>query len=85
MVFTGGGFQSKDAMVGQLSRVNVWERVFDYRLIQEMAVGGDFTEGSVVAWHVFRRGIKGRLGVISPSYCTLPGKIKLRRLKVLFS
>ena len=61
-------------MAGSITRVNLWSQQFSGNFIARIAKGADFSEGDLVPWHVFRKGIVGTLKVISPSECTLPGR-----------
>uniref|UniRef100_A0A3Q4GTZ8 Neuronal pentraxin receptor-like n=1 Tax=Neolamprologus brichardi TaxID=32507 RepID=A0A3Q4GTZ8_NEOBR len=46
----GGGFDSSQALVGELSQVGLWDRVLTSNQVASLARCGKITQGSVVPW-----------------------------------
>ncbi len=71
----GGGFQATQSYQGQISNVNVWDRVLNDEKIKEMSGscllnGADY--GNVYKWVDFLR--EGEAKLIEPSSCEPFGK-----------
>lgn len=46
----GGGFDSSQALVGELSQVGLWDRVLSSSQVASLARCGRVTQGSVAPW-----------------------------------
>lgn len=46
----GGGFDSSQALVGELSQVGLWDRVLSSSQVASLARCGRVTQGTVVPW-----------------------------------
>lgn len=46
----GGGFDSSQALVGELSQVGLWDRVLTSNQVASLARCGKITQGSVIPW-----------------------------------
>ena len=65
----GGGFNSGDSFIGELSGVNVWDHVVSSDEISQMSNVCTAEEGNVITWFDFRSGIKGNVQIIESSSC----------------
>ena len=65
----GGGFQSYQSFIGELSGVNVWDYVISSDEISQMSNVCTAEEGNVITWFDFRSGIRGNVQIIEPSSC----------------
>ena len=55
----GGGFVTRDAMCGSISRVNIWNRELPQHDIISLAGKCGNEAGTTVAWKDFRKGKTG--------------------------
>lgn len=64
----GGSFSPEEAFTGDLSQLNVWDKVLTpkdiYNLVRSCGVG----EGNVKAWADFRKGLQGVYVLTSTPY-----------------
>ena len=65
----GGGFDSRQSFIGEISGVNVWDHVISSDDISRMSKACTAEEGNVITWSDFRSGIRGNVQVIEPSSC----------------
>ena len=65
----GGGFDSAQSFIGELSGVNVWDRVISSDRISRMSKACTAGKGNVITWFDFRSGIRGNVQIIEPSSC----------------
>ena len=65
----GGGFQDKQSFIGELSDLNVWNRVLSSQEILKMSRSCHGAVGNVKKWADFRSGIRGAVRFMSPSAC----------------
>ena len=65
----GGGFDSSQAYYGDLSEVNMWNKVLSDDEISRMANECYSGEGNVFKWSDFKSGVKGDAKVVEPSSC----------------
>ena len=65
----GGGFDSSQSFVGELSGVNVWDHVISSDDISRMSKACTAEEGNVITWFDVRSGIRGNVTIIEPSSC----------------
>ena len=69
-----GDFSEKEAFVGELSQLNVWDRVLSRRAIvtqHNMCYIGD---GSVNKWEQFKSSVRGGVQVIPQQYAWFRGE-----------
>ena len=68
-----GGFQSRDAFVGKISRVNVWDYVIPSETIMLLSQRCGQENGETVAWRDIRTGsFHGEVHIWEPSSCHRP-------------
>ena len=65
----GGGFETKNAFVGDLSQVNMWDRVLSGDDISGMSKGCHSEDGNVFKWSDFKSGVHGDATVVTPGSC----------------
>lgn len=67
----GGGFQAHQSAMGELTGVNVWDKVFPAKEILKMSKscisGGN--AGNVKSWTDFLSGVRGNLKIGKPNCC----------------
>ena len=67
------GFQSRDAFVGKISRVNVWDYVIPFETIKLLSQRCGQENGETVAWRDIRTGtFHGEVHIMEPSSCHRP-------------
>ena len=67
----GGGFDSSQAFVGDLSGVNMWNEVLSGEEISSMSKQCHSGEGNVFEWSDFKSYVHGNAKVVEPSSCGL--------------
>ena len=67
----GDAFQSKQAFVGDLSGVNMWNKVLTGEEISSMSGQCHSEEGNVFKWSDFKSHVHGDAEVVEPSSCDL--------------
>lgn len=67
------GFQVRDAFVGNISRVNLWDYVLPRETIALLSQRCGKENGEIVAWRDFRAGsFHGVVNIREPSSCKRP-------------
>ncbi len=67
------GFQVRDAFVGNISRVNLWDYVLPRETIALLSQRCGKENGEIVAWRDFRAGpFNGVVNIREPSSCKRP-------------
>ena len=66
----GGGFNADQSFVGELTGVNIWDRVIHHQEIARMSKSCLTGEGNVYKWSDFKPHIKGGVQLVSRS-CTI--------------
>ena len=67
----GGGFESSQAFVGDLSGLNMWNKVLSGEEISSMSKQCHSGEGNVFKWSDFKSDVHGDAKVVEPSSCGL--------------
>ena len=67
----GGRFDPKQNYIGELTDLNIWNRVLSPIKIVDMSKSCHLGEGNVKKWSDFKVGIRGNVRVISPSACNV--------------
>lgn len=67
----GGRFDPKQNYIGELTDLNIWNRVLSPIEIVDMSKSCHLGEGNVKKWSDFKVGIRGNVRVISPSACNV--------------
>ncbi|XP_015748811.1 PREDICTED: neuronal pentraxin-2-like isoform X1 [Acropora digitifera] len=65
----GGRFDSTQSYIGELTGLNIWNRVLSPNEIANMSKSCHLEEGNVKKWSDFKVGIRGNVRVITPSAC----------------
>lgn len=65
----GGSFDPNQNYVGELTGLNIWNRVLSPSEILKMSESCHVGQGNVKKWSDFKVGIRGEVRVISPSAC----------------
>lgn len=66
----GFGYQDRDAFVGNISRVNLWDYVLPQETIALLSQRCGKENGEIVAWRDFRMGnFHGVVNIREPSSC----------------
>ena len=65
----GGDFDPNQHLLGELTGLNIWNRVLSPSKILEMSKSCHVGQGNVKKWSDFKVGIRGNVRVISPSAC----------------
>ncbi|KAL9978961.1 hypothetical protein ACROYT_G016546 [Oculina patagonica] len=65
----GGGFDGNQNYVGELTDLNMWNRVLNATEISNLSKSCHGGRGNVKKWSDFKVGIRGDVRVISPSVC----------------
>ena len=65
----GGTFDVNQCYIGELSDLNVWNRVLSSQEILKMSRSCHGAVGNVKKWADFRSGIRGAVRFMSPSAC----------------
>ena len=66
----GGGFDKSQSFVGEMTGVNIWNRVIDHHEIASLSKSCRSGEGNVYKWSDFKPHIIGGVHLISLS-CTI--------------
>ena len=67
----GGGFDASQGFIGELTDLNMWNRVLNATEILKLSKSCHGAEGNVKKWSDFKVGIRGDVRVISPSACEI--------------
>ncbi|XP_078364409.1 neuronal pentraxin-2-like [Oculina patagonica] len=67
----GGGFQTSQSYVGELTDLNMWNRILNASEIFNLSKSCNGGRGNVKKWSDFKVGIRGDVRVISPSACEI--------------
>ncbi len=65
----GGRFDAKQSFIGELTDLNIWDKVLDSEEMQLFSNSCHEGEGSVKKWSDFKTGIIGDVKIVSPSNC----------------
>ena len=65
----GGGFDPTQNYLGELTGLNIWNRVLSLSEILKISKSCHVGQGNVKKWSDFKVGIRGNVRVISPSAC----------------
>ncbi|KAK3736370.1 hypothetical protein QZH41_006145 [Actinostola sp. cb2023] len=64
----GGGFNSEESFIGDMSQMNLWSRVLTDNEVYNLAQTCEHTQGDIVAWADFRESLFGVYTVTPKSY-----------------
>lgn len=67
----GGDFDATQGFIGELTDLNMWNRVLNATEILNLSKSCHGGEGNVKKWSDFKVGIRGDVRVISPSACEI--------------
>ena len=67
----GGDFDASQGYLGELTDLNMWNRVLNATEILKLSKSCHGAEGNVKKWSDFKVGIRGDVRVISPSACEI--------------
>ena len=67
----GGRFDATQSYVGELTDLNIWNRVLDAREVSSLSKSCHGGRGNVKKWSDFKVGLGGDVRVISPSACEI--------------
>ena len=67
----GGDFDPSQNYIGELTDLNIWNRVLDANKILKLSKSCHKGRGNVKKWSDFKVGIRGDVRVISPSACEI--------------
>ncbi|XP_051865804.1 mucosal pentraxin-like isoform X3 [Pristis pectinata] len=67
----GGGFDAKQSFVGELSQVNLWDRVLGQREVSEINRGCGCLGGNVIDWSTVAFESRGTVGISDSPECEL--------------
>jgi len=67
----GGGFVASQSYIGELTDLNVWNRVLTANGILKLSRSCHGGRGNVKKWSDFKVGLRGDVRVISPSACEI--------------
>ena len=67
----GGGFDATQNYVGELTDLNMWNRVLNATEISNLSKSCHGGRGNVKKWSDFKVGIRGDVRVITPSACEI--------------
>ena len=65
----GGGFDANQNYIGELTDLNIWNRLILEDEISALSNSCLKAKGNVKQWSDFKVGIKGDVKMISPSVC----------------
>lgn len=68
---SGGDFDASQGFIGELTDLNMWNRVLNATEILKLSKACHGGEGNVKKWSDFKVGIRGDVRVISPSACEI--------------
>ena len=63
----GGGFQTSDSFIGEMTDVNIWDYVITDQEITRMSRSCLTGVGNVYQWRDFKAHLKGSVQIIKPS------------------
>ena len=63
----GGGFQTSDSFIGEMTGVNIWDHVITDQEITRMSRSCLTGVGNVYQWRDFKAHLKGSVQIIKPS------------------
>ena len=67
----GGGFDANQNYLGELTDLNIWNRVLSASEITKLSKSCHGGRGNVKKWSDFKVGMRGNVRVISPSACEI--------------
>ena len=68
--YVGGGFDVSQMMLGEMTEVNIWDKVFSYEEIREFSISCQSKlQGNVKSWNDFLAGVKGNVRIVPKSTC----------------
>ena len=68
----GGGFATNQAFQGEMTEVNVWDKVLSSKVILKMSKSCQSTRGgNVKSWNDFKSGVKGNVKIVKPTCCSM--------------
>ena len=67
----GGGFVFTQCYIGELTDLNMWNRVLNANEVSNLSKSCHGGRGNVKKWSDFKVGIRGDVRVISPSACEI--------------
>ena len=65
----GGGFEQEQSFLGQMSGVNVWNKVLTADEILHMSKNCSFGVGNYLRWSDFVTGLHGDVSITYPATC----------------
>jgi len=65
----GGRFEASQSYIGELTDLNIWNRVLPASEISKLSKSYHGGRGNVKKWSDFKVGIRGNVRVVSPSAC----------------
>lgn len=65
----GGGFDPREAFVGSIAHLNVWDRELPLDNIDSMRTECTEFYGNIIAWPDVRNGIRGALKDATSTFC----------------
>lgn len=74
-----GGFQSSQALSGNLTQLNFWDEFLNSDEIQGMAAGVINVNGNLLQWRDLRDKAFGNIVILEKSDPRIPGRIKLKK------
>ena len=63
----GGGFQTSDSFIGEMTGVNIWDHVITDQEITRMSKSCLTGVGNVFQWSDFKAHLEGSVQIIKPS------------------
>ncbi|XP_033101174.1 sushi, von Willebrand factor type A, EGF and pentraxin domain-containing protein 1-like isoform X2 [Anneissia japonica] len=66
----GGGFSSREAFIGNISQLNVWDYALDQNEIAALTRSCKEARGNVIAWPDVKKGMYGRVKPIPKNFCS---------------
>ena len=67
----GGGFDADQSYIGELTDLNIWNRVLGDSEVYHLSKSCHGGRGNVKKWCDFKVGLRGDVRVISPSACEI--------------
>ena len=67
----GGGFDATQNYIGELTDLNMWNRVLEASEVSHLSKSCHGGRGNVKKWPDFTVGLRGDVRVISPSACEI--------------
>ncbi|KAL9964700.1 hypothetical protein ACROYT_G028376 [Oculina patagonica] len=65
----GGRFDARQSFIGELTDLNIWNKVLDSEEMKLFSKSCHKGQGNVKKWSDFKTGIKGDVKIVSPSNC----------------